>query len=88
MPPMAEHVNAPLQQVGIKGKEAVQGVGVGWLGVTPLAASDHGQHESIVAFDDGVAERQLILPVEKPAGSSGTKHPAHLLRGSKSSSRI
>lgn len=53
----------PLEHVGVKGEETVQGVGVGGHTVAPHGAADHGENMAVVPLDDGVAEHQLVLSV-------------------------
>lgn len=52
----------PLEQVGVEGEEAVQGVGVGGHTVTPCRAADHWQQVAMVPLYDGVTEHHLVLP--------------------------
>lgn len=54
----------PLEHVGVKGEETVQGVGVGGHTVAPHGAADHGENMAAVPLDDGVAEHQLVLSVD------------------------
>lgn len=55
-------MRVPLEQVGVKGEETVQGVGVGSDTVPSSGAAYHWQHLTVVSLNDAVAENHLILP--------------------------
>ena len=57
--------SVPLEQVRVKGEEAVQRIGVSRHRVAPYGAPDDGQRVAVVALHDGVAEDELVLPVDR-----------------------
>ena len=52
--------SVPLEQVRVKGEEAVQRIGVSRHRVAPYGAPDDGQRVAVVALHDGVAEDELV----------------------------
>lgn len=53
---------APLEQAGVKGEEAIQGVGVGGHTLARCRAAENRQRLTVVPLYDGVAENHLVLP--------------------------
>lgn len=55
----------PFEYVGVKGEEAVEGVGAGLHKVAPGAAPHNGDELPVVPLYNCVAEHQLVFPLKK-----------------------
>lgn len=55
----------PFEYVGVKGEEAVEGVGAGLHKVPPCAASHNGDELPVVPLNNRVAEHQLVFPLKE-----------------------